>query len=137
MFHLTKDETEALRFQFGSLKQGGHFKYLPYAFTEQGVSMLSAVLNSPKAVDISIRIMRAFVKLRMILSTNDALRHRRIGAAHEQERTGHSACNKGHSVDPDPSGPAEEKIQDRIRTARQGELNAFGTTTNCGSRPFR
>jgi ORF6N domain len=75
MFQLTKGEAETLRFQFGSLKQGKHFKYLPYAFTEQGVSMLSAVLNSPIAVDISIRIMRAFVKLRMILSTNDALRY--------------------------------------------------------------
>jgi hypothetical protein len=75
MFQLTKDEAEALRFQFGSLKQGEHFKYLPFAFTEQGVSMLSAVLNSPKAVDISIRIMRAFVKLRAILASNDALRY--------------------------------------------------------------
>jgi phage regulator Rha-like protein len=85
MFQLNKGEIEALRFQFGSLKQGEHFKYLPYAFTEQGVSMLSAVLKSPKAVDISIRIMRAFVKLRTILATNDALRYaiegleRRVG----------------------------------------------------------
>jgi hypothetical protein len=61
--------------ELGSLKQGEHFKYLPYAFTEQGVSMPSAVLGSPKAVDISIRIMRAFVRLRMILATNDALRY--------------------------------------------------------------
>ena len=52
MFQLTKEEAETLRFQSGSLKQGEHFKYLPYAFTEQGVSMLSAVLNSPIAVGI-------------------------------------------------------------------------------------
>ena len=57
------------------LKRGQHAKYLPYAFTEQGVSMLSAVLNSPVAVDISIRIMRAFVRLRSILAENEALRY--------------------------------------------------------------
>jgi len=75
MFQLTKEEADSLRFQSGSLKRGQHFKYLPFAFTEQGVSMLSAVLNSPVAVDISIRIMRAFVRLRTILVENEALRY--------------------------------------------------------------
>ncbi|MBN2036366.1 MAG: ORF6N domain-containing protein [Chitinispirillaceae bacterium] len=85
MFQITKEEADSLKFQFGSLKRGQHSKYLPYAFTEQGVSMLSAVLNSPIAVDISIRIMRAFVKLRSILAENEALRYaiegleRRVG----------------------------------------------------------
>ena len=85
MFQLTKEEADSLRFQSGSLKRGQHSKYLPYAFTEQGVSMLSAVLNSPVAVNISICIMRAFVKLRLILAENEALRYaiegleRRVG----------------------------------------------------------
>jgi hypothetical protein len=74
MFRLTKAEAESLRFQSGSLKRGQHFKYLPYAFTEQGVSMLSAVLNSPKAIDISIKIMRAFVRLRLMMVQNEAVR---------------------------------------------------------------
>jgi hypothetical protein len=58
---------------------------MPYAFTEQGVSMLSAVLNSSIAVDISIKIMRAFIKLRTILAENEGLRYaiegleRRVG----------------------------------------------------------
>ena len=48
MFELTKEEHYALRCHFGTLKRGGHSKYLPYAFTEQGVAMLSSVLNSER-----------------------------------------------------------------------------------------
>lgn len=72
MFQLSKEE--ALRFQFGTLKEnaekqgrGQHFKYLPYAFTEQGVSMLSAVLRSPTAIQVSIAIMDAFVAMRTFI----------------------------------------------------------------------
>jgi len=65
MFRLTKDEWENLIFQNGisSLQHGGR-RFMPYAFTEQGVAMLASVLNSPKAVIVNINIMRAFVKLR-------------------------------------------------------------------------
>jgi hypothetical protein len=48
MFQLTADEAEALRFHFGSLKRGQHYKYLPYAFTQEGVAMLSSMLRSPR-----------------------------------------------------------------------------------------
>ena len=61
----TKDEIESLKFQFGISKtigRGGR-RYLPYAFTEQGVAMLSGILNSQRAVQVNIEIMRAFVKL--------------------------------------------------------------------------
>jgi len=65
MFQLTKAEWENLTFQNGiSNKQHGGRRFLPYAFTEQGVAMLASVLNSPKAVTVNINIMRAFVKLR-------------------------------------------------------------------------
>jgi len=65
MFQLTKDEWENLIFHFGiSSKQHGGRRFMPYAFTEQGVAMLASVLNSPKAVTVNINIMRAFVKLR-------------------------------------------------------------------------
>ena len=74
MFRLTKDEYESMVFQIGIPKRGGT-RYLPYAFTEQGVSMLSAILNSKSAVNISIHIMRAFVRLRVMLLENDALRY--------------------------------------------------------------
>ncbi len=71
MFQLTQDEQMALRSQFvTSKKSRGGRRYLPYAFTEQGVAMLSSVLNSPRAILVNIEIMRAFVRLRQILSTH-------------------------------------------------------------------
>jgi ORF6N domain len=67
-----------LRSQFATLKagRGQHRKYLPYAFTEQGVAMLSSVLRSPRAVEINIQIMRAFVRLRQLLSVHKELAER-------------------------------------------------------------
>ena len=75
MIRLTKDEHEALRSQFATLKpgRGEHRKYLPYACTEQGVAMLSSVLNSDRAIDVNIEIMRAFVRLRQLLSAHKDL----------------------------------------------------------------
>jgi hypothetical protein len=85
MFQLTDEEAESLRCQFGTSKaetgkasrsqfgtsngRGGR-RYLPYAFTEQGVAMLSSVLHSPRAVQVNIEIMRAFVRLRQMLQQN-------------------------------------------------------------------
>ncbi|MDP2162435.1 MAG: ORF6N domain-containing protein [Flavobacterium sp.] len=63
MFELTKEEFENLRSQFVTSKRGG-IRYMPFAFTEQGVAMLSSVLNSEKAIAINIAIMRTFVSLR-------------------------------------------------------------------------
>ena len=73
MFELSKEEYDALRSQFGTLKRGEHSKYLPYAFTEQGVAMLSSVLRSTRAVKVNIEIMRTFVRLRQILASNTQL----------------------------------------------------------------
>jgi hypothetical protein len=75
MFQLIKDESDALRSQIVTLKlgRGQHRKYLPYAFTEQGVAMLSSVLHSPQAVQVNIEIMRAFIRLRQLLSSNTEL----------------------------------------------------------------
>jgi hypothetical protein len=64
MFELTKEEWELLRCNFSTSNQRGGTRYLPFAFTEQGVSMLSSVLNSDKAIDVNIAIMRAFVFVR-------------------------------------------------------------------------
>ena len=66
MFELTENELKSLRSQFASLdnRRGKHTKYLPFAFTEQGVAMLSGVLKSEKAIKINIAIMRTFVILR-------------------------------------------------------------------------
>ncbi len=73
MFQLTVDETDALRFQFGTLKRGQHFKYLPRVFTQEGVAMLSSVLRSPRAIQVNIAIMRVFVRLRDTLSLHKEL----------------------------------------------------------------
>lgn len=67
MFRLSKAEFESLRFQIETSKRGGT-RYLPYAFTELGVAMLSSVLNSKKAIKVNIAIMRAFVLLRQNIS---------------------------------------------------------------------
>ena len=68
MFQLTHEESLASRSQFVILNRGRNLKYAPYAFTEQGVAMLSSVLRSPRAVQVNIAIMRAFVKLRATYS---------------------------------------------------------------------
>jgi len=73
MFELTKEEYESLRYQFGTLKRGEHSKYLPLAFTEQGVAMLSSVLNSSRAIEVNILIVRAFVRLRGMISSHKEL----------------------------------------------------------------
>ena len=65
------NEAESLRSQFATSKKGrGGRRYAPYAFTEQGVAMLSSVLNSERAIEVNIAIMRAFVKLREVLATH-------------------------------------------------------------------
>jgi hypothetical protein len=74
MFQLTPEETDSLRSQFAISNTGrGGRRYLPYAFTEQGVAMLSGVLKSRRAVLVNVEIMRTFVKLRQILSSHAEL----------------------------------------------------------------
>jgi len=75
MFQLTKKEAQNLMFQIGTSSWGGVRK-LPRVFTEQGIAMLSTVLRSKKAIHVNIAIMRAFVKLRQILSTHKELVHK-------------------------------------------------------------
>jgi ORF6N domain len=72
MFQLTKEENEILTSQIAISKSGrGGRRTMPYVFTEQGVAMLSGVLNSERAVQVNIGIMRAFVNMRKMLSTNE------------------------------------------------------------------
>jgi len=97
MFQLTENEEANLRSQIGTsknagnslrsqivtLKRGQHRKYLPYAFTEQGVAMLSSVLRSERAVEVNIAIMRTFVQLRRLMESN-ALLAEKIEALEEK-----------------------------------------------------
>ncbi len=75
MFQLSREEAESLRSQIATLKtgRGKHRKFLPYAFTEQGVAMLSGVLQSPRAVQVNIAIMRTFVRMRRMLVSHEEL----------------------------------------------------------------
>ncbi len=81
MFQLSWEDAESLRSQIVTLnsvkiktsQRGRHIKYLPYVFTEQGVAMLSSVLNSERAIQVNILIMRAFTKIREILLTHKEL----------------------------------------------------------------
>lgn len=74
MFQLTKEETAFSRSQFVTLNRGQNIKFLPYAFTEHGILMLSSVLNSKKAIAVNIQIMRTFTKLRELMIVHKDLR---------------------------------------------------------------
>ena len=78
MFQLTAEEQDSLRSQFATLKsgRGQHRKYLPYAFTEHGAIMAASILNSPRAVEVSVYVVRAFVRLRELLASNRELARR-------------------------------------------------------------
>lgn len=77
MFALTQDEWAALRSQFATLNatagRGQHRKYLPYAFTEHGAIMAATILSSPRAVEVSVYVVRAFVRLRELATTHHDL----------------------------------------------------------------
>jgi hypothetical protein len=77
MFRLSSKELQILRFQIGTSKgaRGGR-RYAPYAFTEQGIAMLSSVLHSSRAVQVNVAIMRTFVRLREMLRTHEELRRK-------------------------------------------------------------
>jgi hypothetical protein len=90
MFQLAKEELTILKSQFVTSSWGGARRARPYAFTEQGVAMLSTVLRSSRAVQVNIAIMRAFVQLRQVLSNNAELA--RTLAVLEQKIEGHDTA---------------------------------------------
>lgn len=73
MFRLNKEEAESSRSQLVTLKKGSNIKYLPFAFTEHGVLMLSSVLNSKKAIQINIAVMRVFILMRKLSFSYEVL----------------------------------------------------------------
>lgn len=85
MFELTQNELANLRFQNGTSSWGGQ-RYLPYAFTEQGIAMLSSVLNSPQAIQVNIQIMRIFTRLRKIMLTHKDLQIKLEQILQQQEK---------------------------------------------------
>ena len=89
MFRLTAEEAENLRSQIATSSLWGGRRYLPVAFTEQGVAMLSSVLNSEQAIQVNVTIMRAFVRIREILSSHKDLARKLV--ALEQKHATHDA----------------------------------------------
>ncbi|HWK02599.1 MAG TPA: ORF6N domain-containing protein [Puia sp.] len=109
MFQLTKEEFDDLRFQIETSKNGnmlrlqnetskgrGGTRYLPYAFTEQGVAMLSGILNSDKAINMNIAIMRAFVEIRRIIFKQNDLKEQ---LREIKERLGEHDAQLNHIYD--------------------------------------
>ena len=78
MFQINRLEYNFLRSQFGTLEKGKgkYSKYLPYVFTEQGVAMLSSVLNSKRAIEVNVSIMRTFVRMRSLVYSNIELKEK-------------------------------------------------------------
>lgn len=110
MFQLAPNEYEALRSQFATLKtgRGQHRKYLPYVFTEHGAIMAASVLNTPRAVEMSIYVVRTFVKLREMLASNKDLARklneleRKLGA-HDQAIASILSAIRELMVPPEPT----------------------------------
>src|ERR1044071_5166562 len=121
MFTLTRKEAHSLRCQFGilpaELVRGQHFKYLPLAFTEQGVAMLSSVLNSPRAIQVNIAIMRVFVQLRETLSLHKELAQkfaeleRKIEGHDEHIRTLFEAIRQLAAPAPESESPTGQESE--------------------------
>lgn len=121
MFQLTNQEVKNLKFQIGISSSGyGGRRHLPYAFTEQGVAMLSSVLNSDRAIQVNIAIMRAFVQLRHMLASNKELARKleelekKVGS-HDQAIVGifktlHELANPPKPPPPKPTLPKRRPI---------------------------
>jgi phage regulator Rha-like protein len=98
MFQLTKEEFDSLRSQIVTSNTGrGGRRYLPYAFTEHGVSMLSSVLNSKRAVQLNILIIRTFIKIREILASNKELSYK-IEELEREQRVQNKHINAIYSI---------------------------------------
>ncbi len=92
MFTLSLEEAKALRSQIVTLPTGSHFRYSPRLFTEHGILMLSSVLKSPRAIQVNIEIMRAFVRMRAVTAIHGELSNRLT----ELEKT---VKTQGRSID--------------------------------------
>ena len=118
MFQLIPKESQSLRYQFGTSNVGrGGRRYVPYVFTELGIAMLSSVLNSDRAVQMNIFIMRAFVKLREMLATHADLA-KKIGELEKGQ--------KEHTKDLVIISTALNKMRDEQKATRKELKPAIG-----------
>jgi ORF6N domain len=117
MFQLTRKEDEALRSQIvtsnESTGRGGR-RYPPYAFTEQGIAMLSSVLSSKRAIEVNIAIMRTFVRLRQLLATHEELARRLEQLEWRQNEQGQQIQAVFETIQHLIEAPAEEPEKRRF-----------------------
>lgn len=161
MFQLTEEEFEALRSQTVTSNEGrGGRRFLPYVFTEQGVAMLSSVLRSERAIEINIAIMRAFVRLRELLTSNEEIARRladierKIDDHDESIRVAFDALRQlmtepepeakrigfqvgGNDNKPPPVRASSEEITAAEREVFFGAVEGDGTFREGGDRPER
>jgi phage regulator Rha-like protein len=110
MFQLTRKEAESLRLQIATSNEGrGGRRYLPYVFTEHGVAMLSSVLNSERAVQMNIVIIRAFLKLREVLATHKDLAERMEQIESSQREHGSIIVHLAKEIKTLKHGPRRKK----------------------------
>jgi hypothetical protein len=123
MFQLTRPENEALTFQIGISNKGvrGGRRYLPYAFTEHGVAMLSSVLRSDRAIQVNIAIMRAFSRLRELLSTHKELARRLDELETRYDARFKEVFDAIRALMEKPAEPIREKIGFHPRRDASGE----------------
>ncbi len=116
MFQLSVEESrELLRCQIGASNQGrGGRRYRPYAFSEQGIAMLSGVLNSRRAIEVNIAIMRTFVRLRQLLATHEELARRLEQLEWRQNEQGHQIEAVFETIQHLIEAPAEQEPKRRI-----------------------
>ena len=117
MFQLNRRESEelgSLRSQTVILKRGQHRKYAPYAFTEQGIAMLSSVLRSRRAIEVNIAIIRTFVRLRQLLATHEELARRLEQLEWRQNEQGQQIQAVFETIQHLIEAPAEETEKRRI-----------------------
>ena len=110
MFQLTKEEFDNLRSQFVISSQWGGRRYPPYAFTEQGVAMLSSVLRSKRAVLVNVQIMRTFVRLRQILSSHADLARKLAALERKYDRRFKVVFDAIRQLMAPPPGPKRKPI---------------------------
>ena len=135
MFQLTKEEFEILRFQIETSEQAGSplrlqietskgrggTRYLPYVFTEQGVAMLSGILNSDKAINMNIAIMRAFVEVRRIIFKQNDLKEQ---MKEIRERLGEHDAQLNHIYD-----AMENLLDEKANQRKWSERERIGFKT--------
>lgn len=126
MFILSSQERQALRCHFGTLEKGAHSKYLPYAFTEQGVAMLSSVLNSDRAIAVNIHIIRVFTRLRELMVQHKDLKQRIDTLERKYDRKFKNIFEAIKQLLEPPQPPPKPKLPIGFH-AFQGEPNAKRT----------